>query len=149
MSRVDVLAVIDREISRAGGVYYSDGRDLMEARAAVAELVEAVEEIGCGRSFRIAAAVARVKGSAGSAFVSREIGLVAGIDAAARSLWVQGQPVNPHAADLLSAKAMAIEVLAAAHASLAARDLSDQLAADDRLRAALGACEPETPHEPV
>jgi hypothetical protein len=41
------------------------------------------------------------------------------------------------------------EVLAAAHASLAARDLADQMAADDRLRAALAACEPETPHEPV
>lgn len=33
------------------------------------------------------------------------------------------------------------EVLAAAHASLTARDLADQLAADDRLRAALAACE--------
>ncbi len=40
-------------------------------------------------------------------------------------------------------------VRAAARASLDARDLSDQLAADDRLRAALAACEPETPHEPV
>ncbi len=35
------------------------------------------------------------------------------------------------------------EVFAAAHASLAARDLADQLAADDRLRAALAACESE------
>ncbi|WP_336324762.1 hypothetical protein [Stenotrophomonas muris] len=34
------------------------------------------------------------------------------------------------------------EVFAAAHASLTARDLADQLAADDRLRAALAACEP-------
>lgn len=35
----------------------------------------------------------------------------------------------------------------AAHASLAARDLSDQIAADDRLRAALAACEPtDTDH---
>lgn len=41
------------------------------------------------------------------------------------------------------------EVCAAAHASLTARDLADQVAADDRLRAALAACEPETPHEPV
>lgn len=81
--------------------------------------------------------------------MSRELGLVAGIDAAARSLWVEGQPVNPQAANLLSAKAQAIEVLAAAHASLAARDLAEQMAADDRLRAALAACEPETPHEPV
>lgn len=35
------------------------------------------------------------------------------------------------------------EVFAAAHASLTARDLADQVAADDRLRAALAACEPE------
>lgn len=41
------------------------------------------------------------------------------------------------------------ELKAAAHASLTARDLADQMAADDRLRAALAACEPETPHEPV
>ncbi|MGV4800828.1 hypothetical protein ACSMEB_17165 [Stenotrophomonas maltophilia] len=34
------------------------------------------------------------------------------------------------------------EVFASARASLAARDLADQLAADDRLRAALAACEP-------
>ncbi len=39
------------------------------------------------------------------------------------------------------------ELQAAAHASLAARDLADQLAADDRLRAALAACEPtDTDH---
>ncbi len=42
------------------------------------------------------------------------------------------------------------EVLAAARASLAARDLADQLAADDRLRAALAACEPtDTDHNRV
>jgi len=35
------------------------------------------------------------------------------------------------------------EVFAAAHASLAARDLADQVAADDRLRTALAACESE------
>ncbi|EKT4092543.1 hypothetical protein QEG23_002059 [Stenotrophomonas maltophilia] len=35
------------------------------------------------------------------------------------------------------------EVLAAAHASLTASDLADQMAADDRLRAALAACESE------
>lgn len=34
-------------------------------------------------------------------------------------------------------------VRSAAHASLTARDLADQMAADDRLRAALAACEPE------
>lgn len=39
------------------------------------------------------------------------------------------------------------EVLAAARASLDARDLVDQMAADDRLRAALAACEPtDTDH---
>lgn len=47
------------------------------------------------------------------------------------------------------ARVAVAEVFAAAHASLAARDLTDQMAADDRLRAALAACEPETPHEPV
>lgn len=39
--------------------------------------------------------------------------------------------------------AVITELRAAAHASLAARDLADQLAADDRLRAALAACESE------
>ncbi|OWB46502.1 hypothetical protein [Stenotrophomonas maltophilia] len=46
------------------------------------------------------------------------------------------------------ARAAVAEVFAAAHSSLAARDLEDQMTADDRLRAALAACEPETPHEP-
>lgn len=52
-------------------------------------------------------------------------------------------------AELRSLRTPLIELRAAAHASLAARDLADQIAADDRLRAALAACEPETPHEPV
>ncbi len=39
---IDVLAVMDREVERAGGESYSDGRDLIEARAAVAELIEAL-----------------------------------------------------------------------------------------------------------
>ncbi|HBZ8061209.1 hypothetical protein [Stenotrophomonas maltophilia] len=43
---------------------------------------------------------------------------------------------------LKAARAGVAEVFAAAHASLAARDLADQIAADDRLRAALAACEP-------
>lgn len=47
------------------------------------------------------------------------------------------------------ARSLFTEVLAAAHASLAARDLAEQMAADDRLHAALAACEPETRHEPV
>ena len=45
------------------------------------------------------------------------------------------------------ARSLFTEVLAAAHASLAARDLADQMVADDRLRAALAACEPtDTDH---
>ncbi|HDS1569314.1 hypothetical protein [Stenotrophomonas maltophilia] len=45
------------------------------------------------------------------------------------------------------ARNLIAEVLAAAHDSLAARDLADQMAADDRLRAALAACEPtDTDH---
>lgn len=42
---VAVLAVIDRESERAGGDSYSDGRDLIEVRAAVAELIEAGAEL--------------------------------------------------------------------------------------------------------
>ncbi|HDS1221720.1 TPA: hypothetical protein QEF96_000383 [Stenotrophomonas maltophilia] len=38
------------------------------------------------------------------------------------------------------------ELQAAARAYLAARDLADQVTADDRLRAALAACEPTDPH---
>lgn len=40
------------------------------------------------------------------------------------------------------------EVFAAARASLTARDLADQMAADDRLRAALAACEPKETNQP-
>lgn len=61
MSGVDVLAVIDREVRRAGGEGYPDGCDLLEARAAVAELIEAVESEGWLGN-RIAAALRRVKG---------------------------------------------------------------------------------------
>ncbi|MDV3515207.1 hypothetical protein [Stenotrophomonas sp. C1657] len=45
--------------------------------------------------------------------------------------------------DLPEAIEAIAEVFAAAHASLVARDLADQVAADDRLRAALAACKPE------
>ncbi|MGO4718066.1 hypothetical protein AB4071_02915 [Stenotrophomonas sp. 2MCAF14_2] len=45
--------------------------------------------------------------------------------------------------------AMFNELRAAAYASLVARDLADQMAADERLDRALAACEPEGPHEPV
>jgi hypothetical protein len=47
---------------------------------------------------------------------------------------------------LRDAHDLATELLSAAHASLTARDLADQLAADDRLRAALAACAPTDPH---
>ncbi|WP_313251117.1 hypothetical protein [Stenotrophomonas indicatrix] len=61
---------------------------------------------------------------------------------------------GPRAGDARARRLQQIAVLfrllqTAAHASLAALDLADQMAADDRLRAALAACEPETPHEPV
>lgn len=39
---VDVLAVLDAEIERAGGDAFPSGRNLTRARAAVAELLEAV-----------------------------------------------------------------------------------------------------------
>lgn len=39
-----VLAVMDTEIRRAGGEAYQAGRDLIEARATVAELIAALEE---------------------------------------------------------------------------------------------------------
>lgn len=48
---------------------------------------------------------------------------------------------QPYAAQV-AARASVAEVFAAAHASLAARDLADQMASDDRLSAALAACEP-------
>ena len=48
-------------------------------------------------------------------------------------------------AELRSMHAPLIELRSAARASLDARDLADQLAADDRLRAALAACESEDP----
>ena len=41
---VDVLAVMDREVARAGGESYPYGRDLIAARAAVAELIDAVDK---------------------------------------------------------------------------------------------------------
>ncbi len=44
------------------------------------------------------------------------------------------------------ARDLIAEVFAAAHASLAARDLADQMAADARLRAALAACAPTDSH---
>lgn len=42
--QVDVLGVLDREIVRAGGQEYAVGRELIEARAAIAELLEADRE---------------------------------------------------------------------------------------------------------
>lgn len=76
-SKIDVLAVIDREVRRAGGEGYPDGCDLLEARAAVAELIDVYEELlnelreisdEAGQepynNPRANAALARVKGSA-------------------------------------------------------------------------------------
>jgi len=42
---VNVLAVIDREISRAGGDAYSDGRDLIEVRTAMAKVIDALRTL--------------------------------------------------------------------------------------------------------
>lgn len=39
------LGVLDREIQRAGGEAYPAGRDLIEARADIAELIEAAKEL--------------------------------------------------------------------------------------------------------
>ncbi|UXA53389.1 hypothetical protein M0D45_00850 [Xanthomonas prunicola] len=70
---VDVLVVMDREVSRAGGAFYSDGRDLVEARAAVAELIEAADQAhaflcekapATATEFRLRTALARVGGAA-------------------------------------------------------------------------------------
>jgi hypothetical protein len=38
---INVLTVMDREVARAGGASYQDGRELIEARVAVVELIEA------------------------------------------------------------------------------------------------------------
>lgn len=38
---VGALAIMDREIDRSGGAVYGAGRELIEARAAVAELIKA------------------------------------------------------------------------------------------------------------
>jgi hypothetical protein len=79
--------------------------------------------------------------------VSR-VDVLAVMDASALILWIEGQwPVAPDAEALGRARIAVAEVFAAAHASLTARDLADQVAADDRLRAALAACQPtETDH---
>lgn len=69
-SKIDVLAVIDREVRRAGGEGYPDGCDLLEVRAAVAELIDegwnmVASARHTGNSIdpeQLAAALARVKG---------------------------------------------------------------------------------------
>lgn len=71
------------------------------------------------------------------------VDVLAVMDIAATSIENSGGNV----AYLRQARAAVAEVFAAAHASLTARDLADQLAADDRLRAALAACGPtDTDH---
>ncbi|WP_440984943.1 hypothetical protein ACQHIH_16155 [Xanthomonas sontii] len=67
---VDVMEVMDREVARAGGESYLDGRDLIEARAAVAELIEAAHAtlthdpvFDTHHEERLRAALARIGGS--------------------------------------------------------------------------------------
>ena len=61
--------------------------------------------------------------------MSRGVGVLAVMDAAARSLWIEGQPVNAHAADLISARDAVAEMIEAAEAyaeaeaALAGREL--------------------------
>jgi hypothetical protein len=43
--RVDVLAVMGREVARAGGSEYPVGRELIAARAAMAELIAAMRGV--------------------------------------------------------------------------------------------------------
>lgn len=73
---VDVLAVMDAEIQRAGGEAYQAGRDLIEARAAVDELIEAAQDVsrvqinraspandmGKAKQLRLRAALSRARG---------------------------------------------------------------------------------------
>lgn len=47
--KVDVLAVMDAEIERAGGEAFPVGRTLIAARAVVAELIEADREYDAAR----------------------------------------------------------------------------------------------------
>ncbi|HEL3849506.1 hypothetical protein I5V52_08485 [Stenotrophomonas maltophilia] len=55
---------------------------------------------------------------------------------------------QPYAAQV-AARAAVAAVFDAARAVLSASDFTDLLHAEECLRAALAACEPETPHEPV
>jgi hypothetical protein len=50
------------------------------------------------------------------------VDVLAAIEGAARELWVQGQPVNPHAADLISARAAVAELIASARLARNALD---------------------------
>ena len=79
---LDVLAVMDAEIARAGFDAFPSGRNLIRARAAVAELVEHVRDLSLGMPLsyadnarvignsnalvleRLRAALARIKGGA-------------------------------------------------------------------------------------
>lgn len=78
--------------------------------------------------------------------------LAIGVDAALENCafyLLEEQGLTQAATQMAAVQKAVTELRAAAHASLTARDLADQVAADDRLRAALAACEPEMPHEPV
>lgn len=52
--------------------------------------------------------------------MSAPVDVLAVMDAAARSLWIEGQPVNPHAADLISARAAVAKLIEAADNALVA-----------------------------
>lgn len=80
--------------------------------------------------------------------MSAPVDVLAVMDASALILWIEGQwPVDPDAEALGRARIAVAEVFAAAHASLTARDLADQVAADEWLARALAACQPtDTDH---
>lgn len=73
-----------------------------------------------------------------------------GVDAALENCafyLLEEQGLTQAATQMAAVQKVVAELRAAAHASLKARDLADQMAADDRLRAALAACEPtDTDH---
>lgn len=53
---MNVLAVIDREIARAGGAAYPDGRELIEVRAAMVKVIEASRVLSADLEHAIALA---------------------------------------------------------------------------------------------
>ncbi|WP_312252746.1 hypothetical protein [Stenotrophomonas sp.] len=75
--------------------------------------------------------------------------LTIGVDAALENCafyLLEEQGLTQAATQIAAVQKAVTELRSAAHASLTARDLADQMAADARLRAALAACEPTDPH---